>query len=144
MHVTPFSKNLDMQKPVTSKYPGVFAISRSILIYCRDGGEGGGVNDPLFMQKVNSFEVIFPLSMISNCKPCKSSFVLTTAKEALSLSFCIIKLEMTTLLPVKGLLINFFRSSNLPSTSLNGSLTVLFLPIYNIMLSVNFFNSGLI
>ena len=34
-------------------------------------------NLPLF----SSFEVIFPLSMISICKPCKCSFVLITVKE---------------------------------------------------------------
>ena len=42
----------------------------------------------------NSFEVTFPLSMTSNCKPCKYSFGLITVKEAVPLSVRVIKLEM--------------------------------------------------
>ena len=54
-------------------------------------------NPPL----LSSFEVIFPLSMISIGKSCKCSFVLITVKEALPLSVPLIKLEMTTLLSGK-------------------------------------------
>ena len=63
----------------------------------------------------SSFEVIFPLSMISICKPCKCSFVLITVKEALPLSVRVIKLEMTKILSSKVFLINFHRSSYLKS-----------------------------
>ena len=66
--------------------------------------------------------------MISICKPCKCSFVLATVKEALPLSVH----EMTTLLSGRVFSINFFRSSNLPSTTLDGSLIVLLVPTCNI------------
>ena len=50
---------------------------------------------------------------------------------------------MPLLLSGKVFSIHFFRSSNLPSTTLDGSFTVLFVPIRNIILSGYFFNSGL-
>ena len=81
--------------------------------------------------------------MVSICKPCKCSFVLITVQEVLPLSVLVIKLEMTTLLSGKVFSIDFFRSSNLPGTTLDGSLTVLLVPTY-IILSGHFFNSGLI
>ena len=96
-------------------------------------------NPPL----LSSFEVIFPLSMTSICKPCKCSFVLITVKEALPLSVLVIKLRMKTLLSGKVCSINFFRVSNLSRTILDGSLTVLLVPTCNIILSGHFFNSGL-
>ena len=50
---------------------------------------------------LSSFEVKFPLLMISICKPYKYSFILITITESLLLSVRVIKLEMTTLLSGK-------------------------------------------
>ena len=97
-------------------------------------------NPPL----LSSFEVIFPLSMILICKPCKCSFVLITLKEAMPLSVLVIKLEMTKLLSDKVCSVSFFRWSNLSITILDGSLTVLLVSTYNIISSGQFFKSGLI
>ena len=91
-------------------------------------------NPPL----LSSFEIIFPLLMTFICKPCNCSFVLITAKEPLPFSVVALKLEMTTLLFGKICSINFFRLSNLSSTILDGSLTVLLVPICNIALSGHF------
>ena len=81
--------------------------------------------------------------MISICKPCKGLFVLITIKEILPLAVPVIKLEITTLLSGKVFSIDFVRLNNLPSTTLDGSLTVLLVSTCNI-LSGHFFNSGLI
>ena len=85
------------------------------------------------------FEIIFLLSLISTCKPCKCSFALITVKEALRLSVHVIKLEMITLLSDKTFSINLFRSSNLTYTTLDGLLTILLVPTCNIILSEHFF-----
>ena len=96
---------------------------------------------PLF----SSCKVIFPLPMISICKQCKYSFVIITVKEAFRLSVRVIKLKMTTLLSIRVFSINFFiRSSNLPTTTLNGSLIVLLVPACSIMLLGHSSDSGLI
>ena len=92
----------------------------------------------------SSFEVIFPLLMISICKPCKCSFVSITVKKVLPSSVRVIKLEMIMLLSGKSFSINFFRSSNLPGTTSGGSLTVLLIPTCNILSSGHSFNSNLI
>ena len=49
---------------------------------------------------------------------------------------------MAMLLSGKVFSINFFKSSNLPSTNFDGSLTVLWVLTCNIILSGHFFNSG--
>ena len=77
--------------------------------------------------------------MISICKPCKCSFVFITVKEAVPLSVRVIKLEMTKLLSGKVFSIEFFRSSNLQSTTLDDSLTMLLVPACDIILSGHFF-----
>ena len=50
---------------------------------------------------LSSFEVKFPLLMISICKPYKYSFILITITESLLLSVRVIKLKMTRLLSGK-------------------------------------------
>ena len=83
--------------PVTYKVVVNFLILLMKLIASLLKPLGYKCNPPLF----NSFEVIFPLSITSSCKPCKCTFILLTVKEILPLSVRVIKLEMTTLLSGK-------------------------------------------
>ena len=115
--------------PVTRQVVTIFLILLIKLIASLPKPLGFKCNPP----SLSSFEVIFRLSMISICKPCKCLFVLITVKEALPLSVLVIKLKMTTLLSGKVLLINFCRLSNLSSTILDGSLTVLLVPPCDIL-----------
>ena len=99
-------------------------------------------NPPMFY----SFEVIFSLSMTSNCKLYECLSVLITVKEALPLSACVNKLEMKTgkskngemktVLSGKVFSINFFRSSNFRRTTLYGSFTLPLFPICNTFLTI--------
>ena len=66
-----------LKLPVTHQVVTNFLILLIKLIASLPKPLGFKCNPPL----LSSFEVTFPLSMISICKPCKSSFVLITVKK---------------------------------------------------------------
>ena len=64
--------------------------------------------------------------------------LLIAFKVFFPLSVCVIKLRMGTLLSGKAFSINFFMTSSSTSTSFDGLLIVLLVPICNIKLSGHF------
>ena len=124
--------------PVTRKVVTNLLILLIMLMASLPKPLGFKWNPPLSI----SSEVTFPLSMTSICQPCKCSFFLITVKEDLQLSVLAIKLETTSLLSGQVCSKNFIRFSNLSSTILDSSLTVLLVRTCDIVLSGHFFNSG--
>ena len=78
--------------------------------------------------------------MMPSCSVDECSFKLLTVSEAFSLSVLKVKLEIQTLQSGKVFSTNAFKDNSLSNTVLDISLTVLFVPIFNIIFFEHFYN----